>query len=270
MTRFGVFADAHYARGKQYGNRFCDRSLGKLERCLKEFREREVESIVNLGDLIDGAHDGPTDLANYAAMRELLDGSGRPVHHVLGNHDLESMDKARALEALGATGPRTWYGFGDGSTRLIVLDACFRSDGAAYADGEYDWTDTFVPDDELTWLAEELSGSLDPAVVFVHQNLDHRLWQGKLDPHLVRNADAVRRVLESARCPVVVLQGHYHPGLLQQINGVTYLTLGAMCEGGTAEDNAYAVVTVDGEAVTVEGFARQESYRLELPVSGGH
>ena len=289
MIRFGLFADTHYARGKQYGTRYCDRSLDKLQVCLDAFRARGVEFVVNLGDIIDGAHDEAVDLANLASVRQLLDQSGLAVHHVLGNHDIESMNKTQVLGALhvpSTPGARptpgaaagggaaaldgAWYSFDAGECRMIVLDANYRTDGAAYDSGNYEWDDTLIPEIELEWLGAELcltgsaaSGGSAPehTCVFVHQNLDDRPSQNGGDPHLVANCARVRAVLESSGRPVTVFQGHYHPGLYQSTGGVSYVTLKAMCEGETSEDNAWAIVTVD-EGVRVEGFGKQESYRL--------
>lgn len=290
MIRFGLFADAHYARGKQYGTRYCDRSLDKLQVCLDAFRAREVSIVVNLGDIIDGAHDEAIDLENLASVRQVLDQSGLVVHHVLGNHDIESMNKGRVLGALGvlpAPGVRpapgvsrpgagaaghdgAWHSFDAGDCRMIVLDANYRTDGVAYDTGNYEWDDTLIPEIELEWLAGELrltgsGASAAPApahiCVFVHQNLDNRPSADGPDPHLVANCARVRAVLEGAGRPVTVFQGHYHPGLYQSIAGVSYVTLRAMCEGETSDDNAWAIVTVD-EGVRVEGFGKQESYRI--------
>ncbi len=284
MIRFGLFADAHYAQGKQYGSRYCDRSLDKLRDCLDALRAREVDFVVNLGDIIDGAHDEAVDLANLALVRQLLDRSGLAVHHVLGNHDIESMSKRRMRDALqppsipglppgagAAVHDGAWYSFDAGDCRMIVLDANYRADGAAYDSGNYEWDDTIIPEIELEWLAGELprAGSGTPTVpatahtcIFVHQNLDDRPWEDGRDPHLVANCAPVRSVLESSERPVTVFQGHYHPGLYQSIGGVSYVTLRAMCEGETSEDNAWAVVTLDDAGVRVEGFGKQESYRL--------
>ena len=285
MMRFGLFTDAHYAVGKQYGTRFCDRSLDKLRVCLHSFRARGVDFVVNLGDIINGAHDEAVDLANLAAVREVLDRSGLAVHHVLGNHDLESMSKARVLGALGVPpgpgagcAPRdgAWYSFSAGGCRMLVLDANYRADGVAYDSGNYGWEDSYIPQVELEWLADELgltatavtSAASSAAAgrlhtfVFVHQNLDDRPSQEGRDPHVAANRHEVRAVLERADHPVTVFQGHYHPGLYQSIDAVSYVTLRAMCEGQTSEDNAWAVVTVDEAGARVEGFARQESYLL--------
>ncbi len=263
MIRIGVFTDAHYALGKQYGTRYCDRSLRKLEACLDDFAGREVSFVVNVGDIIDGAHDAPVDEANYARILEPLGRIGLPVHHVLGNHDLESLTKARVCGILGIPHPRTWYSFEHEGTRIVILDANFRADGAPYDSGNYEWTDALIPPEQLDWLSGELHRSPGRrTIVFVHQNLDERFVDGEPDPHLVSNAADVRSILEGAGHEIVVIQGHYHPGLLRRSGNVTYVTMRAMCEGDSVEDNAYAVATVTDDGVRIEGFGRQESYQL--------
>ena len=268
--RFGVFTDAHYALGKQYGTRYCDLSVRKLEACLDTFVKLEVSFVVNVGDIIDGTHDAKVDEANYSRILRPLERSGVPVHHVLGNHDMESLAKARVCGILGIPHARTWYSFEREGTLLVILDANFRADGTPYDSGNYEWTDAFIPPEQLDWLSGELHRARGRrAIVFVHQNLDERLRDGEPDPHLVTNAGEVRSILERAGCEIVVFQGHYHPGLLRTSGNVSYLTIQAMCEGDSMEENAYAVVTVTDDGVRIEGFGRQESYEIAGPSGRG-
>ena len=263
MIRFGVFTDAHYALGRQYGTRFCDLSLRKLEACLETFVKHDVAFMVNIGDLIDGTHDPRIDEQNLSRVAATLDRAGLPVHHILGNHDLESMSKREVAGILGIRDERTWYSIEREGTRMLLLDASFRADGTPYDSGNYTWTDAGIPPDEVDWIAGEIQRARGRRMlVFVHQNLDDRDQNGSRDPHVISNAAEVRSILDQAGRDVVVFQGHYHPGLVRTAGRVTYVTIEAMCEGNAADDNTCAVVTVTDDEVRIDGFGRQQSYVL--------
>ena len=81
------------------------------------------------------------------------------------------------------------------------------------------------------------------------------------DPHGVKNAPEVRRVLEAAGNVVAVFQGHMHSGGYAQIEGIHYCTLVAMVEGSGAANNGYSLLNLrkDG-TIHVEGFRKQSHY----------
>lgn len=265
--RFGIFTDAHYAEDKQYGSRYCDLSLRKLSTAIEVFTQRGVEFAVNLGDLVDGAHGvgAPSvDRSNFRAVSEVLKKFPGPVSHVLGNHDLESLTKPEVLDELGISNPSTWYSFSRANCSFIFMDANFRRDEIAYARGNFEWTDTAVSSEQLEWLQKTVNQSVPgPIFVFVHQNIDDRPGDGERDPHLVTNAQAVRHVLTSANRQIIVFQGHYHPGLSKKQDGINYVGLHAMCEGGGPDENSFAIVEIaDDHAITVHGYGSQQSYTL--------
>lgn len=264
---FGIVTDAHYAKSKQYGSRYCDLSLRKLASAGEVFTQRGVEFVVNLGDLVDGAHgDGApaVDRSNYRAVTAVLRKFPGPVSHVLGNHDLESLTKSEVLNELGVSDLATWYAFSRANCSFILLDANFRSDGTAYAQGNYQWTDTAVSAEQLDWLQQTVQQAVPgPVFVFIHQNIDDRSGEGERDPHVVTNAQAVRHVLASANRHIIVIQGHYHPGLSANQDGVTYIGLRAMCEGDGVDENSFAIVEVDDDnSIVIHGYGSQPSYTL--------
>lgn len=267
ILKFGIFTDAHYAENKQYRNRYCDLSLRKLSTAVEVFNQRGVEFAVNLGDVVDGAHGvgAPSvDRSNYRAVSGVLKRFPGPVSHVLGNHDLESLTKSEVLNELRVYNPSTWYTFFRANCTFILMDANFRRDEIAYARGNFEWTDTAVSSEQLEWLQIAVKQAVPgPVFVFIHQNIDDRLGNGERDPHVVTNAQAVRHVLEAANRQIIVIQGHYHPGLSKKQDGVNYVGLRAMCEGGGPDDNAFAIVEIaDDHAITVHGYGAQQSYTL--------
>ena len=53
---------------------------------------------------------------------------------------------------------------------------------------------------------------------------------GKLDPHVVRNYEAVQNILVESNKIQLVLQGHCHSGAISVQKGITFITLGAMVD----------------------------------------
>jgi len=62
--------------------------------------------------------------------------------------------------------------------------------------------------------------------VFMHQNIDPDIHVS----HRLSNDAVIRRVLEENGRVKCVIQGHYHEGAENTVNGIRYLTLPAMCE----------------------------------------
>jgi 3',5'-cyclic AMP phosphodiesterase CpdA len=142
-----------------------------------------------------------------------------------------------------------------GGFHFVVLDACYRSDGKSYARGNFKWTDTSIPDEQVNWLKADLKAATGKAVVFVHQRLDVKNDYG------VKNADQVRKVLEESGKVLAVFQGHSHKNDLKDINGIHYCTLVAMVEGSGAENNGFSLMDIfDGGTIRLTGFRKQSSY----------
>ena len=270
--RFGLFTDAHYSdrepsRGRWYGD-----SIEKLRAMASAIAAEPLDFVIELGDLVDarpgavaearavsGAADPVVeDLEAIASEYSRLHGER---HHVLGNHDVGHLTKADFRAHTGAR--EAPYAFSRGAVRFVVLDACFLSDGRAYGEAPVDWADSFVPRDQLRWLERELLEDREEAcigtVVFVLQRLDAS------SEYAVRNAADVRRVLEEAPGPCLVLQGHAHLSAVREIGSVTYVTFQAMVDGPGPENAAFAIVEIDATfRVRIQGQGRQPSHDLDL------
>ncbi len=257
---FGVVTDVHYADAPPRGSRHYRDSLAKLRAAVDTFSRRKVAFAVELGDLIDSGPSKQAELEHLRAADEVYGVFRGPRHYVLGNHCLNALAKDEFLARGGARVKKSFYSFDCGGFHFVVLDANFRRDGTPYAAGNFSWTDTWIPRPEQQWLADDLhQAAARRSFVFVHQNLDD-----ETDPHGVKNAPVVRRILEEAGNVVAVFQGHKHSGGYVQIGGVHYVTLRAMVEGPTVKNNAYAIVTLDASGrPRIEGFGRQDDGKFE-------
>lgn len=256
---FGLVTDVHYADAATRGSRHYRDSMGKLTQAIESFNRLGVSFAVELGDFVDAGPTKAEELTYLRAVDALYATFRGPRHYVLGNHCLSVFTKSEFLAHSGARVKKSFYSFDHGRFHFVVLDANFKKDGTPYAAGNFTWTDTWIHPPEQRWLAEDLKQAADKkSIVFVHQNLHN-----EDDPHGVKNAPQVRRILEEAGNVLAVFQGHMHTGGHAKLEGIHYCTLRAMVEGPGAENNAYGVVVIDEKnRIKLEGFGRQPDVTL--------
>jgi alkaline phosphatase len=246
MVRFGVFTDVHYAKGIEYGDRVCDVSLLKLRNIVNDFNGRNLDFCVCLGDIINSVQDFDIDKANIGKVAEEFRKFGMPSHIVLGNHDIEAMSKSEFHTFFGRAFTGTYYSFVHENSRFILLDANHTTEGVDFCRGNYGWKDANINKEQLRWLEDTMKGSKEEnVIVFIHQDLDRRVYDGGEDPHLVDNYREVVDILERYGRRTVIIQGHWHAGNYQVINGIRYINLKALCVGNDASYIPRAVVTID-------------------------
>lgn len=250
--RIGLVTDLHYADKPPAINRYYRETPDKLAEAAERFRERRPSVIIELGDFIDSSHDVETDKKCLKRINEGLSAIAEDRHYVLGNHCVETLTKDEFLGGVGQE--RSFDSFDRGGFHFVILDGCFRSDGAPYGRNNSDWRDANIPRDQLDWLKNDLEAATGQVVVFIHQRLDVENNYG------VKNAAEVRGVLERSGKVLAVFQGHYHRNDLKTIGGIPYCTLVAMIEGSGPENNGYSVLELapDG-SIKLEGFRKQES-----------
>jgi len=258
-VRFGLLTDVHYADRNPTGTRHYRESIAKVREAVGKFNEQKAALAFELGDFIDAAPDVKTETgflktidAEYAKFR----GDRR---HVLGNHCVFTLTKKEFLDTVGAKAAH--YSLDHGGFHFIVLDACYRGDGQPYGRKSFNWTDSNIPPAELAWLEADLRATDKKCLAFIHQRLDVGGHYG------VKNAPAVRKVLEDSGKVLAVFQGHYHRNDHKQIGGIHYCTLCAVVDGSGEENNAYAVVDLfAGGKIRVDGFRKQADYAWPSPV----
>ena len=258
-VRFGVVTDIHYADIDAAGARTYRESDAKLAECVQVMNAKGVAFLVELGDFKD--QDRTPDEARTLKYLEKIESVFAvfkgPRYHVIGNHDTDSLSKAQFLAAApnaGIVPNATRYTFVAGGVRFVALDASHKSDGSDYDHGNFEWSDTNIDAPQIAWLAKTLGSSLEPVVVFVHQQLDGT------GSYYVKNAAEVRDVLETSGKVIAVLQGHRHEGAFSTINGIPYFTFRGLIEGAGLWNSAYSIVDVMPDLeVQVLGYRRAET-----------
>lgn len=250
-ARLGLLTDLHYADKPEAGTRFYRETLDKLQEAIDCFNAEPLAAVVELGDFIDQAPSAEQELAWLETIEARFATVRAPRHYVLGNHCVTTLTKEEFAAHTGAS-KVPHYSFDAGGVHCVILDACYRADGVAYARKNFDWKDTAIPAAELDWLRTDLAAANKPTIVFAHQRLD------EAPNHCVRNHAAVRAELERSGQVLAVFQGHSHKNDYQQIGGIHYCTLVAMIEGSGAENSGYSLLDIlpDG-SMRVHGFRRQ-------------
>lgn len=253
-VRMGLVTDLHYADKPDAGSRHYRETLSKLEAAAAQFSTDSPQHLIELGDFIDSAPNVKQELQHLKRINRDFAAICPNRHYVLGNHCVHTLHKQEFLDTIERK--RSFYSFDAGQVHCIILDACFRSDGQPYGRQNFEWTDPNLSAAELEWLEMDLKQNPRPTLVFVHQRLD-------VDNHYgIKNAAAVRRLLEAHGKTLAVFQGHSHQNEVQEINGIHYCTLVAMVEGSAPQNNGFSVLTVDGDLnLNLKGFVRQKSYR---------
>ena len=233
---FGVFADPHFARKKSDSERSFSVSLKKLEECVPIFQNKGVDFVVCLGDFIDSNDDGASPLNELVQVRDAFTEKGLTLFPVLGNHDIFDLRRETLAEVLGFPSANCYYSFDWKGWHFSVLETNFGPNGMPYTGRAFPWDECYVNPEQLQWLADDLRKAVGPAIVLTHGNLDPRYNGNSLDPHIVRNHEAVRSVIRQAGSVRMVLQGHYHKGCSWTVDGIPYLTLKAIVEDPTASE----------------------------------
>jgi len=261
-VRFGFLTDLHYADIPPAGSRIYRDSNDKAAHCIEVCKAQGVDFVIEGGDLKDQGADVASTLSYLQSIEAEIQKFNGPTYHVLGNHDADNISKAQFLTNVTNTKipfASQYYSFDVKGVHFVVLDANYRSDGIDYNCGNFDWRDANIPQAQLVWMTSDLAATSGPVIVFVHQLLDGT------GEHYVKNADAVRTVLEKSNKVIAVFQGHYHPGSYTLINGIHYYTLKAMVEGAYQTSNAFAIVeVVPGSKITIDGYISVDDKELIL------
>ncbi|MDD4871519.1 MAG: metallophosphoesterase [Kiritimatiellae bacterium] len=263
--RFGIVTDSHYADTDNRGKRCYRESLAKMEECVELMNDQKVDFLVELGDFKDqdAVATETGTIKHLKAIEKVFRKFKGPRYHVMGNHDADSISKKQFLKCIensGISDDSKYYSFDSNGYHFVVLDANYSSDGTDYDHGKFNWIDTIIPRMELDWLDKDLSTTTRQTIIFIHQQLDDT------GSECVKNAGAVRQVLEKSKKVLAVFQGHKHTGGYNHINGIHYYTLKGMIEGSGTDNNSYAIAEIhNDQSITITGYRKALSKNLSAP-----
>lgn len=246
--KIGFFTDPHCGDTELcVGTRRPVLSLGKMQRALDLFRAQGAQLVICLGDLINGSGDLTEDTEYLHRCTETLRRGGLPFRVLLGNHDLYDFTGAYYYEQTGLSPLPLAEQAGD--VTLIYLDACRLDDERAYFDDgkKPEWKRSYIDRRQREALTELLDRSPDDARFWVltHQSLDPNCEKS----HIILNAAEVREILTThgrgrvERC----ICGHYHRGGADELDGIRYTVLPAMCNGEKTLPGALMILNTESD-----------------------
>ncbi len=276
LFSLGVFSDVQYADREKEGNCHFRESLKSLKGAIECFNSRNLEAVINLGDLVDS-----NEPAHLDAVMEVLEGCIHPFIHVLGNHDLLGPVTRREMESrLGIV--NSWgEKIKRDNWRIIVVDSTEISvapDGLRHSQADRtiqklrqekdpcaeNWNG-MAGDAQMV----ELGRVLDRASLYGHNCLivNHMVTgdDSGSSRHRCWNHHRLRRVMNSSLSVVAHFNGHDHRGgfATDPKSGIHYLTFPAICD---AVDGigAHGIAHFAKNSITVEGMGRVKSRRLDV------
>ncbi|MDH3982113.1 MAG: metallophosphoesterase [Kiritimatiellaceae bacterium] len=228
-TNIGLLTDIHYDGGAE--------AMNRLYEAVVLLNAAGVDAMLLMGDLVNGDSELHAQrlLREVAAICDAFKGCSYFMH---GNHDLDYISKAQFFSTLGRAGDPSRFDFKLGGYSFICIDGNFSPDHSEYNCGNFQWQESFVPEEQLEWLRGRLAASLLPVVVISHQRIDKECI------HAVRNHEDVRSTIALSDKVSAVFQGHNHEDDLQMIDGTSYYTLAAHVDGAGP-----AVIQLDAKGV---------------------
>lgn len=248
MLRFLVFGDLHMED--------CADGPQRLDRIIRHALEERVDFIVSLGDLC-------FPVPEHTHVLKQLNNCGIPVHHTIGNHDVQDWDIGHSLHFLGKERP--YEAFEAGGIKFIILDTCYWKS----EQGEFHFPNRqrvpsaypVVPQEQLAWLEEQLSDG-KKYIIFSHMSL--------VNPFMKRgvaNKEEVQALL-AGRDVLLCMNGHDHGSDLRWVGGVPYCTVSSASQfcwwGGDPpgsevrnlfyRDPLHVIVEVDEEEIRIRGM----------------
>lgn len=247
MFKIGIVGDIHC--GPDIMSMLGSRAPSMLEAFGEAMQAFRPDCIVDLGDRINDVAAGQ-DRQRSAWVRAQLLAHGVPVFHVLGNHDVVNLTKTELGGILGKRGP---YEAADlDGVRVVVLDS---------QDPSFERTGGDIGSEQRTWLEATLAETSHPALVFCHHPLDEQ----SLDGHwyfadhpthaFVHQRMSVRTILGRSGRVRAVFSGHLHWTRTTALNGIPYVTLGSLVDGGFTNGRpagTFASVTVQEKTIDIQ------------------
>ena len=273
VLRFAVIADIQYANKPARGERDYRASAAKLAGAVSEINRRDVDFVIQLGDLIDEGLD------NLATILPIYQRFRARKYDVLGNHDL-TVGRARFLNRLAMR--RAYYDFSLNGWRFVVLDGMDVSVEGGWPDGSpnllagermlaglkarsapnaMSWNGG-VGEAQQRWLRETLRAAEragERVVVFCHFPV---LAAASTPVYLLWNHDEVLGILHSSPAVAAYMNGHDHRGGYAKAGGIHFVTLQGVVESGAV--GAFGVVEVFPDRLRIRGYGTVPSRNLVL------
>lgn len=268
--KVGIMTDVQYCNAENNGSRHYRSSVRKLEEACNQFRNEQVDWVINLGDFIDH------DFKSFDTLNNILHHYEISVLSVIGNHDfaVENSKKPEVIKALGLK--ERYYSIVKDKWRFLFLDG---SDISTYANpgnsdpfnkarvlldslvaikaiNAYNWNGA-IGKKQIEWIKQQLSLASkagENIIVSCHfpmypEDESEKLW----------NAVEIRSLLEGFPGKVVVFNGHNHHSKYYTSNKITWVSFRGMVEG---EENSFAIAEIFSDSLRISGYGAEQSHSV--------
>lgn len=215
---FAVFTDLHFDHihdGKQ-----------RIKEFLTRIKSKNIDFIIQLGDLC-------LPKIENKFILDMLDTTGIPLYHVIGNHDSDQYPREDYYRFLNID--KSYYSFKVEDIKFIVLDSCYiKKEGMfiPYHKSYYNKsTDVYpiLPDFELKWLKEQFNDDSKYYIIFSHHSLENEFLNRGIS-----NRGEVRDIINSlhndntGKRVLLCMNGHDHGESIVKIDNSYYFGLNSM------------------------------------------
>jgi predicted phosphodiesterase len=210
--KIGMITDLHHGLAPDALDR-----LGAFADAVK--KRGDLDLIMQMGDFCYSQPDSKPFIDLWKTIPH-------PKIHVLGNHDMDKVDKEGAMRYFGM---KSRYGSRVvGGWRFVVLDLNhFKKAGklVSYANGNY-FTDNascnWADPEQLAWLEKELRSSREPVILISHQPLG---FAEPGQPMPAEQVEVLKVVTEASRANpkgavAISMFGHLHVDRLEHHEGI--------------------------------------------------
>jgi alkaline phosphatase len=223
-----------------------EQAEGLVKRILTSLEsEKDLGFLVNLGDLIEDVREKDSDKDRFGEVLSWFQDFPLSVYHLIGNHDVRTLSDQEVSELLGYE--KTYYSWDFGNYHFVALS--FEMTG----NHQQDITDILaaLPQEQLTWLEQDLAQTNKPAVIFEHyglaeDNMEGNFWfgDGMHRYATLSNRAEVRRVLKESGKVRAVFTAHQHWNRFHVVNNIPYFTTNSLVENFRNEGVPAATWTV--------------------------
>lgn len=264
--KFLLFADLHYAPGL-----FWSRGWDALKTFQRRAEQEGCDFIIHAGDLGHSSLKIPDFIKAYNDFHI-------PSYHCLGNHDGDGCTIEDVIRDYKM--PHEYYYFDACGYRMIITNTNYYKHGdeyVRYSGGNYyshPAERDYIPPEQLDWIRQTVEESSYPCILFSHQSFE------RCDG--LKNRDDVLAIIDEANkkrphSVLMCINGHCHRDFIRIRNNVIFFDVNSASydwidnphnlfpkeEADKYEfmrntvcytDPLYAVVTVEGTTVTIDGM----------------
>jgi len=222
-----------------------------LDNFAEQMFEFQPEFIVHLGDVIEGTNDEDfVGMQGLQLVEEEMKKINKPLHWVIGNHDLRSVTREQFKEALNLESINQTFDVDD--YRFIILDANYNIDNLPRSPERNSYIRGNIPPQQIKWFKKQLE--TDKRVfVFMHHGVFGSDTPGDLKDdgkakmkQSIKNSDELQDIFREYRVDGL-FNGHMEARRYEKVNNTDIYSLTGTKKSVLYPQSYYELVVTDGQ-----------------------